>query len=1062
MPKAAPYILSWSAEHQIYTLYDHRAKLDLDLDSLAWHVWLEQTTSFAFRGQNGDYTARREQVKPGDWYWYAYQRTQKHVRKKYLGKSDVLTLRRFEEIAAQFNDGQAVQEQAAVSLLPALTHSAAEEEILAAKLHMPFAPQHLIMRTRLLTHLQGAIERSVTLICAPAGSGKSTLVSSWLRQNSLSSAWLSLDQSDNDAMRFWSYLFTALDILYPGVGERARHVLQSFQASNVKRALTLLLNSLDASRPTRQDELGEALLVLDDYHVISSEDIHRDMAFLVEHLPAHLHLIISTRNDPPLPLARLRVHDRLLELRSADLRFRHEETAAFFARQRGISLSADEIALLEESTVGWAAGLQLVALALRDQHERPGVLRSISGSQHLIAEYLGQEVLAHLPERIQQFLMRTSLLEQLEGRLCDAVSDQSGGAETLDWLLQTDLFLSPLDPSHRWYRYHPIFAEMLRQRLQQRAAEQIPELHRRASRWYHEQGMLTEAIAHARSGGDLQYIVSVAEEKGVELISRGETQMVMNWVAMLPHPLIFSRLRLFLYECWWRWYFGHTAVVAEMLREYSHQHGLPDPEIDDLSTLEQAISDHVDLLYPRVHWSDEQRSSRIAETLALYGVLAMQRTDGAAFSLAVCRRAVDYVAGMAYRARIIQHLSTVCLLRGDLAEATVVMEEALISAISDGSATWLTSIGSRLMVLYEMMGQLHNVTRISQQILQLASGKAFLTQGAAYIFLGDVAYERNHLEAAEGFFKLAIASCEEIDPLKEVAPDIHFLLGQLRLARIKFIWGDTTGTRQCLEEISSYLSRKWVGTEVLPVVQGEYALLMRDLGDESYGRQWLEEYPPAEQDEQLLLRQLISLNHNHHLVSMKLLLVHQRWQEAEQLLSRQQMLVERQGRTGNLIEWLTLRALLKDAQGEPGEALSAIACALSLAEPRGYMRVFLDEGRSMLPFFYRLRDELRKRKQRSFENPTPTSGYLDRLIILCKQERQTGDLDKQVDLVEPLSEREREVLWHISEGHPNREIAQQLVIALSTVKSHVKAIYTKLGVENRTQALAQARRLKLL
>ncbi|EFH83191.1 LuxR C-terminal-related transcriptional regulator [Ktedonobacter racemifer] len=1067
MPRAAAYTLSWSEARQTYILCDQHTKMEelaLEAHASAWQEFLVQAASFAFRGRQGTYTARREQVKQGDWYWYAYQRSQKRVRKKYLGKGEVLTLQRLEEVAGLFaadgedgkNGGATKQATTGKEI-----HSLAREELLAAKLRVPLIPQHLVERTRLIERLHQAQARSLTLICAPAGSGKSTLLSSWLRAQASLSAWVSLDASDNDTTRFWSYLFTAIDALYPGAGTYALRMLHTPQRPTIERVLTLLLNLLENEKFRPQKSNGEALLVLDDYHMISDESVHQGLTFLVEHLPAHLHIVIAARHDPPLPLARLRVCQLLLELRADDLRFTSEETLAFFAHHGKAPLTHTEISLLEERTAGWAAGLQMVALLLHGQPKAPNVLESLKGSQSYIAEYLGQEVLAHLPERIQQFLLRTSILSQLDAQLCEAVSAQPNGEETLNWLYQANLFLTPLDETRRWYRYHQVFADMLLQRLQQSAATLVPELHRRASLWYREQGMLAEAVAHARSSGDWESIANIAEEAGVELISRGNVQMVMNWVAMLPRLIVFSRLRLFLYECWWRWYAGHAAVVAEMMREYIQQHALPDLEIEDVATLEQTISAHVDMLYPRSRWGEEQRANRIAEMLALYGVLNMERPDGAAFSQAVCRRAVVRVAGMAHRARIAQHLSTVSILRGDLFEATATLEDALASAIADGSVTWMTSTGYRLVMLYEMMGQLHDVTRISQDILELAKGKAFLTQGTAYIFLGNIEYERNNLETAEHYFRLAIASCEEIDLLTESDSDVHFLLGQLGLARIQFIRKDIAGVRLCLEEIAGFLSQKWVGNEVLPAVKGEYALLMHDLGDDDTGYYWLQEYVLPEHSDQLVLRQFISLKHNHYRLYIKLLLTYQRWQEAEQVLQSQQMLAEQQGRTGNLILWLTLRALLEEAQGNAGQALSSITRALSLAEPRGYLRVFLDEGAPLLTLLYRLRDELRK--QRTTENPAPASRYLDRLILLCKQEQQMGvPSGEQAELVESLSERECEVLRHISEGRSNREIARQLVIALSTVKSHIRAIYAKLGVKSRTQALIQARRLNLL
>ena len=1067
MPKEAAFTLAWSVEHQSYTLSDRHGELSLlfDESSPTWYVWLEQTTSFAFRGQSGVYTARREQIKPGDCYWYAYQRSQKRVRKKYLGKSEALSLRRLEEVAMSLNERHTVKDEIApaTATMTVQVSKTPQEQILAARLRVPLLPQALVARTHLLTRLQGALEKPVTLVCAPAGSGKSVLVSSWLLQGNVPSAWLSLDQANNDAAHFWPSLFTALDTLYPGVGKHALSILRSLQMPVIEHVLTLLLNLLGNGEPALQQKVGEALLVLDDYHIISTQAIHHDMAFLLEHLPPHLHIIISTRHDPPLPLPRLRVSNRLLELRTSDLCFSREEIALFFARQTGITLSTREIALLEDRTEGWAAGLQLVAILLHERPKQPDILQSIHRSQHLLVEYLGQEILAHLPEHIQHFLLRTSILDQLEGKLCEAISGLPDGAKNLDWLFQRNLFLTPLDESHRWYRYHQIFADVLRHQLRATSAAQIPELHRRAFHWYREQNMLTEAIAHARAAGDWESIANVAEETGVELMSRGELRMVMAWVMLLPRSLVFSRLRLFLFDCWYRWYDGQAAIVVEMFHEYTRQHALPGLEVDDILTLEQAVRVHVATLYPPATWSDEQRANRIAEMLVLYGVLCMQRADGAAFSLAVCRLAVTCVAGLMHRARIAQHLGTVAILRSDLTEATAVLEDALASAIADGSVTWIVNIGYRLEMLYQMMGQLHNIWRISHEILQVASTRTFLSQATAFIFLGNVEYEWNNLEAAERSFNWAITSCAEADQLKETDPFMHFLLGHLFLARILLIRGDNSGARQSLGKIADYLSHNRVGTEVLSVVKGEHALLMYSLGDETACHQWLETFPPPEQSEQMVQRQFISLNPNHHLTYVRVLLVCQRWREAEPLIQDQQTRAAQQGRTGNLIQWLTLHALLLQALGETDQAISAITHALHLAEPGGYLRLFLDSGTPLLTLLYHVRNALRT--QSRTEEPTPTPGYLERLILLFQQEHKALSpprKDALFPLVEPLSEREREVLWHLGQGRSNREIAEQLVIAPSTVKSHVRAVYAKLGVESRTQALVQARKLKLL
>lgn len=1060
MPKEAAYTLAWSETHHLYILSDRRAGMTLPCDEASpqWRAWLEQASSFAFRGHNGTFTARKEQVKPGDWYWYAYQRTQKRVRKKYLGKDTALSLQRLEQMAAYFASGSAEVAETASGTAPVQLVQTAQEQILAAKLRAPLPPRHLVARGRLLRRLEKATEYPLTLLAAPAGSGKSTLLSNWLQESAAPSAWLSLDQGDNEPARFWSHVFTTLETLYPGAGERALHLLASLRTPTVERVLTLLINLLGSGIPTMHGVERQAFLVLDDYHVISAAVIHQDMAFLLEHLPPHLHVILSTRYDPPLPLVRWQVANRLLELRPTDLCFAGEEIAAFFAQQARFTLAPDELALLEKRTDGWAAGLQLVALLLQDQQERPDLSQLINSSQASLAEYLGQEILAHLPEHLQHFLLTTSILEQLEGQLCEAVSEQAEGEKTLAQLFQMNFFLTSLDETRRWYRYHQVFAELLRRRLQQVAAAQIPRLHRRAYRWYREQGMLAEAVAHARAGEDWESIADIAEDRGMELMSSGETRMVMNWVALLPRALVFSRLRLFLFECWYHWYTGQASPVLEMFREYTRQHALPDLAAEDATLVDQAICAHVEKLYPRTAWSAEQQANRKAEMLALYGVLCMQRTEGVAFSQALCQRAVAYVAGLMHRARIVQHLGTVLMLQGKLGEATAVLEDALDAALVDGSATWIASIGYRLGMLYEMMGQLRSVVRVAQKILHMARDKIFLTRATAFIFLGNVEYERNNLEAAARFFHLAISACEEVNLLKELDPYMHLLLGHLYLARIQLIKRDIASARQNLASIADYLAHNWVGTEVHPVVKGEYALLIAQLGDESAGRQWLEEFPPPEQSEQMLLRQLISLNPRHHLIYARVLFSCQRWQEAAQMARQQQALAERQERTGNLIQWLTLRALVHHVQNETDPALAAITRATSLAEAEGYTRIFLDAGTPLLALLHRLRHALRTQSETADAVPTP--GYVERLILLLHREQRAeaavGE-DAELFLVEPLSEREREVLWHLSAGRSNREIAEQLIIAPSTVKSHVRAIYGKLGVTSRTQALARVR-----
>lgn len=575
--------------------------------------------------------------------------------------------------------------------------------------------------------------------------------------------------------------------------------------------------------------------------------------------------------------------------------------------------------------------------------------------------------------------------------------------------------------------------------------------------------LFEEAMNHAQAAHDLERIANLLEVNGVELMSCGKTLLVMKWVHALPRDMLFSRLRLFLFECWWYWYIGHTEVVLEMLSQYALQHGLPGPQEDNITQLEQALCKHVEQQYPDPAWNARQRANRIAEALALYGIVNTRHPQCAIFSLAACQLAVAYVACLPFRSRILQHLGTVYLLRNELDQAAAVLEDALSSTLADGSLTWLTSTGFRLMMLYELSGQLHHATRIAQEIQQQAQGKALLAQGTSALFLGLCEYERNNLDVAETFFQQVLTLCGEADPQSNVDTFMFFLPAQLQLARISLHRGERAQARDYLQEIARYLARSWLGHEIFPVIKGEYALLLRELDDELAVRQWLEEYPPAEQGPQLLLSQFISLKHNHHLVYARALLASQRWQEAARVILDQQTLAEEQNKTGNLIQWLALRAVLYQSQGQTDSALSMLARSLSLAEPRGYLRVFLDEGAVLQG---PLRLLLEQTPELITGSPTlPTSAYLRRLLTLSEAEqrrRLSFSSPAESELIEPLSSRELEVLACLGAGCSNQEIAARLVIAPSTVKSHLKAIYSKLGVESRTQALVHARKRGLL
>lgn len=505
MPKSTPYTLAWSNSQQAYELYEGQGDddtLNLDTQCHTRLVWVDQVSSFAFHGQHGSYTARKERKQRGDEYWYAYVRIIGKLTKKYLGRSSDLTLARLEQAAQelwltpQTSLRQSRHNSIAVRKIvnPPATSGIAAEPLLATKLHVPRPRPHQVQRARLIQRLQQGMERTLTLISAPAGFGKTTLLANWLASSAIPVAWFSLEPQDNEPTRFLSYLIAALQTHNPRLGKTAQALLSPMQSPPMETVLTLLINDLLTDGTVNQEHF---VLVLDNYQVITAEAIHHALSFLLSHLPPRLHLVLATREDPPLPLAHLRGRDDLLETRAADLRFTREETTTYLVDMMGLSLSTQDIALLQERTEGWITGLHLVALSLQGRDDQADFITAFTGSHHYVADYLLGEVLNRQSKDVQDFLLQTCILDRLNPLLCDTVRDQEGSGVLLDFLERANLFLVPLDDERQWYRYHHLFAAVLRQRLLQTAPALATDLHLRASGWYERQGLFAEAVSHA-------------------------------------------------------------------------------------------------------------------------------------------------------------------------------------------------------------------------------------------------------------------------------------------------------------------------------------------------------------------------------------------------------------------------------------------------------------------------------------------------------------------------------------------------------------------------------------
>jgi len=1109
MLKSAGYTLAWSSTQQAYTLCEGREDEALDVipDTLAWSVWVSQLSSFAFRGHHGCCTVRKEHRQRGGGYWYAYARVAGKLTKRYLGRDTELTLPRLEQVAQAFfrdapaalppkegraaprhrpdsptpvgehvflnhlsdaavswsevttppglrfaslsaagppspgRDGDAsgptIQTKSAsgdgLAQVSALYVGLSPDPLLASKLRAPPPRPHLVHRPRLLHRLDQGQQRALTLLSAPAGFGKSTLLADWLSTSPLPAAWLSLEPQDNDPVRFLTYLLAALQtpgspLDSPGLARHYPLPLPPLQAT-----LTLLLNDLQASLNGDPTHL---VLVLDDYHVITHRSIHDALAFLLEHLPPHLHLVLATREDPPLPLARLRGRDDLLELRAADLRFTPAESATYLIEEMGLPLSAQQSALLQTRTEGWITGLHLAALSLLHHDDPTPFITAFSGSHYYIADYLLDEVLSRQTPAVQDFLLHTCLLERLCGPLCDAVRAQDDSAALLDALAHANLFLMPLDDERRWYRYHHLFAEALRQRLQQTAPHLVADLHRRACHWYEQQGLWAEAVAHALAAPAFAEAARLIEQCAWPLLVGQQMGTLDDWLQRLPQAIEETHPSL--------------GVMHALVLLYTHQWEAAAARLQLIEGAfaggEAALEAHGRVLLGQVTacWSllarlsgDLERAVALAErALALLPeaeatpltrVLRLgARLDASYTSLvsgevtpARARQVVELVADAGeagYRLLSLRGLTLLAwlqALQGDLQQAAATYEEVAQVMRPEESRFLLESPG-----YYFGLGELLREWNELEAAAYLLARGMKLMQGARLVdaekvWLGYATLAR--VQQGQGKQELALATVESF---LQVAQHGHFAAALL--ARGVALRAQLELAQGQLQAAGHWAERSGLSTTAVPSYrrEGEYLTLARVRIAEARAR----------------------LN----AASLAEVLV---------LLERLQAEAESTRRTRSVLEILLLRALALEAQGNRSAALAALGGVLSLAEPQGYMRLFLDEGPPLVALLHEARRQ----------GLAPR--YLARLLEAAGQPGVI-EIPRHAPpanaLVEPLTAREREVLLLLLEGTANRGIAHKLVLSVNTVKKHVMNIYGKLGVQSRTQAVAKVRTLPVL
>ena len=901
------------------------------------------------------------------------------------------------------------------------TVTAPERDVLlATKLYMPAARPELVPRPRLTARLDEGLARGLVLVCAPAGYGKTVLLADWARRGGRPVAWLSLDAGDNDPARFWRHAVAALDRARPGTGERVAPLLGPPAPSSFRGLVMALINELAAD---------EALLVLDDYHVIGSPQVHESLGFLVEHRPAGICVVLASRSDPPLPLARLRARGQLTEMRVAELRFTPAE-AAELLRHAGSALPDASVAALAARTEGWAAGLQLAALSLRGHGDAAAFVEAFTGSHRYVLDYLAEEVLEGQGTQLRTFLLETSVLERLSGPLCDAVTGREGSQALLEEAERAGLFLVPLDEVRGWWRYHHLFAGLLRARLQDEQPSRAAQLHRNAAAWYEEHGLADDAIGHAVAAGEMLWAARIIEQH-FDLVysTRGEAATIHRWLSVLPAEVVRSRPRLLLAQALMAATSGRLEVVEPLL-------------------------DAVDCAPPG--WADELFepaggvvASYLINVPALTtlhrGYLAQFHGDAeatAAFStqaLAESKPEERLLSASAHG-----FLAVAEWLRGRLTEA----ERAFASSVTgwrEAGQLTLTAWGwYELVLLRRAQGRLDAAVLTCERALDalVTSGLPLPAAGPSYVALAEIAYQRDELDVALRHATEGIALC------RQFVYTVPLANGLATLAMIRQATGDPAGALAAIGEAGQAYPAP---PGLLNPVPAQRARLLLAQGDLPAAARFAQETGLGPDDEPGYPRE------PGQLVLARILLAQDRPGQALALLDRLHAAAAAQDRAGSLIETGALRALALAAAGDEAAAVTALAGALTLACPQGYVRVFADEGPPMAALLGRL-VAAQRAGQAAAGVPL---GYLARLQRAFAPGPPARD-PVPAGIVDPLTSRELEVLEKLAAGRSNQAIAGELVVTLDTVKKHVGHVLGKLGAANRTEAVARARELSLI
>jgi LuxR family maltose regulon positive regulatory protein len=910
--------------------------------------------------------------------------------------------------------------------------------LLQTKLFIPRAHPEIVERSNLIRKFDEALNSRLVLVTAPAGYGKTTLLSNYFERSNKSIAWVSLDDRDDEQIRFWSYFIAALQTLDASLGKTAQGMLQSTQQPPIENILINLLNDI-SQYPV------DITLCLDDYHSISGSKINEGMVFLIENLPVQMHLVIAGRSEPSFPLPLLRARRQLYEINAADLRFSKDEAALFLNQLMDLNLSADQVTKIEDLTEGWAAGLQLAGLSIQAAEDKSSQLETFSGSHRYIFDYLAQEVLNNQSEEVQNFLLRTAILDQLSGALCDSILESSLEAigptvgysqSILEYLERANLFIVPLDQQRHWYRYHHLFSDFLHAQLVDQAnPSEIRELHSRASSWFKGNDSMYEAIDHAFNSGNYSEAAALINEDVNEIFSRSELPTLASWLKDFPPEVLHSEPRLNMIGAW--------AFLATGQSDEAESH---------LQIVEDILGSKADGSPESLALPPEIRGA-LAEISCIRTSHAFNRFD-LDQALTLSNRTLAYLtddvqSGFFNEKRDILAVTlfnqaVMFELKGEITKSSKLFSKTI--TLNEHNLHLVPMSISRLAHLQELQGLLGKAEETYQMAMRMTEDYQYPLplSGMTDIGLGSLSCERNKLEDAEIHLKNGI-DLGHMWSLWELLTS-----GYMHLARVEMAKGDFGKANKLIVDAIGAISKFQV-TWPIPIIEAYQAMLWARQGKLEEASYWsqrcgIDPEQPIEYNQETiaipLARVWISLG---------------KYDEARVVIDKMIKSNESRQAWGQVIQLLIFDALANYSQGDFESAFVSTKRALDLAEKENYKRIFLDEGETMETILRRMDDRL------SSDKYAPNKGFIGQLLIAFQTEpfhSQQEDL-QTMPLLDPLSEREIEVIKLLEEGLSNQEIAARLFISLNTVKAHLKSIYGKLGVNNRVQAIAKGREIGL-